>query len=176
MLNDHFTLDARLSGIHSDGYIDRAFSDLSSYFVSAGWHGSRSILKLNIFSGKEKTYQAWDGVPGYLLQTNRTYNGLGKYTDETGVERFYDNQTDNYRQDHFQLHFSREISHYLNLNASLHFTHGKGYYEEYKENEPLAEYNIPSFIIGSVNLDSTDLIRQKWLDNNFYGLVFSANY
>jgi iron complex outermembrane recepter protein len=171
LLNNHFTLDARLSGIHSDGYIDRAFSDLSSYFVSAGWYSAKSIIKLNMFSGKEKTYQAWDGVPAYMLPSNRTYNGLGKYTDENGIVRYYDNQTDNYQQDHYQLHLSHEVSPYINLNASFHLTHGEGYYEEYKEDEALSNYKI--FDTEAV---SSDLIRQKWLDNNFYGAVFSANF
>lgn len=175
LLNDHFTLDARLSGIHSDGYIDRAFSDLSSYFVSAGWHASKNIVKLNVFSGKEKTYQAWGGVPGYLLQTNRTYNELGKFSDEKGVERFYDNQTDNYQQDHYQIHISRELSPFININASFHLTHGEGYYEEYKEDEELAAYRIPEIAIDSALVSFSDLIRQKWLDNNFYGAVFSTN-
>ena len=155
LLNNHFTLDARLSGIHSDGYIDRAFSDLNSYFVSAGWHSSRSVVKLNVFSGKEKTYQAWDGVPGYLLQENRTYNGLGFYTDENGVDRYYNNQTDNYQQDHYQLHVSRELSPYMNLNTSLHMTHGAGYYEEYKEDEELASYRIPDIILDTVIVSTT---------------------
>jgi iron complex outermembrane receptor protein len=175
LMSDHFSFDARLSGIHSDGYIDRASSDLSSYFVSAGWHGAKSIIKLNVFSGKEKTYQSWDGVPGYLLNKDRTYNGLGKFTDETGVERYYDNQTDNYQQDHYQLHLSREVSPYLNLNTSLHLTHGEGYYEEYKENEELSSYRIPDILMDSSVITFSDLIRQKWLDNNFYGAVFSAN-
>jgi iron complex outermembrane receptor protein len=176
LLNDHFTLDARLSGIHSDGYIDRAFSDLASWFVSAGWHTSKNVLKFNVFSGKERTYQAWDGVPGYLLNTNPTYNGLGKYTDENGIDRFYDNQTDNYRQNHYQLHFSRELTSFINLNASLHLTHGEGYYEEYKEDQNLGAYKMADIQIDSAIISSSDLIRQKWLDNNFYGAVFSANY
>ncbi len=176
LLNDHFTLDARLSGIHSDGYIDRAFSDLNSYFISTGWHASKSIVKLNVFSGKEKTYQAWDGVPGYLLQTNRRYNGLGKYTDESGKEQFYNNQTDNYQQNHYQLHLSRELSPYIILNTSLHLTHGEGYYEEYNEDEDLANYKIPDIVFDTLLISTSDLIRQKWLDNNFYGIVFSSTY
>ncbi len=176
LLKGHFAFDARLSGIHSDGYIDRAFSDLGSYFVSGGWYSSKSILKLIVFSGKEKTYQAWDGVPGYMLQTNRTFNGLGMYTDENGVTSYYKNQTDNYSQDHYQLHFSHELSNNLNLNASFHFTHGEGYYEEYKEDQALADYKIPFITQGTDTVNFTDLIRQKWLDNNFYGLVFSSTY
>ncbi len=176
LLNNHFTIDARLSGIHSDGFIDRAFSDLSSYFVSAGWHTEKSTLKLINFSGREKTYQAWDGVPGYLLSVDRNFNGLGKFTDENGIEKYYDNQTDNYKQDHYQLHFSREVSPYINLNTSFHLTHGEGYYEEYKENEDLTAYRIPAIILTSDTISSSDLIRRKWLDNNFYGVVFSTNY
>lgn len=176
LLHNHFTLDARLSSIHSDGYIERAASDLKSYFVSAGWHAPKSSLKLNIFSGDEKTYQAWDGVPGYLLNTNRRYNGLGAFTDENGIQKYYDNQTDNYRQNHYQLHFSKEVSQFLNLNASLHLTHGEGYYEEYKEDQNLLDYKIPAIILSSDTITTSDLVRRKWLDNNFYGAVFSSTY
>lgn len=176
LLNNHFTLDARLSGIKSDGYIDRAFSDLNSYFLSAGWHSAKSIVKLNVFSGNEKTYQAWDGVPSYMLTTNRRYNGLGKYTDESGNDQYYKNQTDNYTQNHYQLHVSRELSPFMIVNASLHLTHGEGYYEEYKEDQGLTAYNIPDISFDTTTISTTDLIRRKWLDNNFYGIVLSSTY
>jgi len=176
LLNNHFTLDARLSGIKSDGYIERAFSDLNSYFISAGWHAAKSVIKLNIFSGNEKTYQAWDGVPSYLLQTNRRYNGLGKYTDESGKDQYYKNQIDNYSQDHYQLHVSRELSPFMVLNASLHLTHGEGYYEEYKEDQELTAYSIPEINLDSTTISTSDLIRRKWLDNDFYGIVLSSTF
>lgn len=176
LLNNHFTLDARLSGIKSDGYIDRAFSDLNSYFLSAGCHSAKSIVKLNVFSGNEKTYQAWDGVPSYMLTTNRRYNGLGKYIDESGKDQYYKNQTDNYTQNHYQLHVSRELSAFMVVNASLHLTHGEGYYEEYKEDQELTDYNIPDISFDTTTISTTDLIRRKWLDNDFYGLVLSSTY
>jgi iron complex outermembrane recepter protein len=175
LLGNHFTLDARLSGISSDGYIDRASSALSSYFISAGWYGAKTMLKLNLISGKEKTYQAWDGVPGYLLTSHRSYNGLGKYTDEYGNEQYYENQTDNYQQDHYRLHFRRDITRDINLNAAIHFTQGEGYYEEYKEDQDLSLYRIAGNVSDSALLASSDLIRQKWLDNDFYGAMLSSN-
>lgn len=176
LLNGKFTFDARLSKIHSDGYIDRAESDLKSFFVSGGYYAENTILKLNIFSGKEKTYQAWYGVPSELLEDNRTYNMAGEYTDIYGNTSYYDNQTDNYQQDHYQLLFSQKISSNLNLNAALHYTYGRGYYEEYSPEQALADYNMTPIIINDSVLSVTDLIRQKWLDNDFYGGTFSLNY
>ncbi len=127
-------------------------------------------------SGKEKTYQAWDGVPGNMLKTHRRYNGIGAYRNADGEIRYYDNETDNYNQEHYQLHYSRQLSRYLYLNAALHYTPGKGYYEQYKEEEKLSDYQIPDIILTSDTLTSTDLIRRKWLDNRFYGSIFSLNY
>lgn len=121
LINDRFTVDGRLSKVSSDGYIDRAFSDLKSYYLSAGYHGKTGMLKFVTFSGKEKTYQAWDGVPEDKLETDRTYNGLT-----------YENETDNYQQDHYQLHYSKDLLPRLNLGGAFHFTRGRGYYEQYK--------------------------------------------
>jgi iron complex outermembrane receptor protein len=165
LINKKFSVDGRLSKLYSDGYIDRAFSDLKSFFVSGSYYGNKSILKLNIFSGKEKTYQAWYGVPKDSLTTNRTFN---PYT--------YENQTDNYQQDHYQLIYSKNISKNIIINAALHYTHGRGYYEEYRENDDFANYNLDSIFIGNDTITSSNLIRQRWLDNNFYGVTYSANY
>ncbi len=176
LLNDKFSFDLRLSDIRSDGYIDRASSGLKSFFFSSAYYSPKSLLKLDIFSGNEKTYQAWDGVPGYLLKTDRTYNGIGQYTADDGSVRYYDNETDNYRQDHYQLHYSRDLSKYITFNAGLHYTKGAGYYEEYKEDQDLAAYLLNPVIVGSDTITSTDLIRRKWLDNDFYGMIFSFNY
>lgn len=165
LLNDHFAFDVRLSKLNSDGYIDRATSDLKSFFVSAGYYGKKNMLKFIAFSGKEKTYQAWDGVPKELLENNRTYN---KFT--------YENQTDNYQQDNYQLHFSQEFFKKSNFNLALHYTKGKGYYEEYKEDELFKKYNLASFKINDSIIDTTNLIRQKLMDNDFYGVVGSVNY
>ena len=175
-IDDKFSFDLRLSDVSSDGYIDRASSGLKSFFLSSAWYTPKSLLKVDIFSGKEKTYQAWDGVPGYLLDSLRTYNGIGQYTTEDGAVRYYDNETDNYQQDHYQLHYSYNLSRALTLNTGLHYTKGSGYYEQYKEDEDLAVYGLTPVVTGSDTITSTDLIRRKWLDNDFYGVIFSLNY
>ena len=176
LINGKFTVDARLSKVNSDGFIDRASADLKSFYISSGYYTENTVLKAIVFSGYEKTYQAWNGIPSELLQTNRTYNSAGEYTDEKGVVQYYENQVDDYQQDHFQLHFSQSINQNINLNASAHYTRGKGFYENYKEDEDLTDYRIPPVIIGSDTVETSDLINQKWLDNDFYGLVYSLNY
>jgi iron complex outermembrane receptor protein len=165
LINNKFTFDARLSKIWSDGYIDRAFSDLKSFSLSGTMYGEKSILKLMIISGLEHTYQAWYGVPKDSLATNRTYN---QYS--------YKNETDNYWQDNYQLHFSKELNSNLYLNAALHFTKGKGYYENLKKDSEFSSYNLPDFILKTDTITSSDFIIQKWLDNVFYGFIYSLNY
>lgn len=175
LINDHYTLDLRLSDLHSDGYIDRAETDLQSLFLTAARYSEKSIIKFNMILGKEKTYQAWDGVPGELLGSDRTYNGTGMYTDSSGKVRFYENETDNYRQNHYHLHFSRELGRGFWFNTTLHYTQGAGYYEQYKEDQSFASYGLSDLNISDSLISSSDLIRQKWLDNDFYGLVLSFN-
>jgi len=176
LINGKFSFDARFSKVNSDGFIDRAFADLASLSLSGAYYGNKSIFKLIYISGKERTYQAWDGVPGYILDTNRTYNGIGQYTDKNGVVRYYDNETDNYWQDHLQAFYSKEFNHNLFLNLAFHYTKGKGYYEQYKEMEDFEDYGMDNVIVGSDTITSTDMIRQKWLDNDFYGLTYALNY
>lgn len=176
LLNEKFTFDIRLSDVRSDGYIDRAHAKLKSYFISSGYYTEKSVLKAVVFSGYENTYHAWNGVPSDLLETNRTYNSAGEYTDENGQVRYYKNQVDDFVQNHYQLHFSHVFNPELNFNISLHYTHGKGYYENYKEDEDLADYQIPPFSIGGETIETSDLINRKWLDNDFYGTVFSLNH
>lgn len=176
LLNGKFSFDARLSKITSDGYIDRGWSDLKSYYVSGGYYTARSILKVNIFSGVEKTYQAWYGIPSDMLATNRRYNPAGEYTDSQGKVHYYNNETDNYWQDNYQLLYSHRFNEYLNLNAALHYTYGRGYYEEYKPDQNFSDYLMtPPTNVGT-QVQSTDLVRRKWLDNDFYGTTFSLNY
>ncbi|EAZ81764.1 TonB-dependent receptor [Algoriphagus machipongonensis] len=165
LLNNRFAVDARLSKISSDGYVDRATSDLRSYFVSAGFYGENHVLKLNVFSGKEKTYQSWWGLPESKLEDDRTDN---YYT--------YENETDNYQQDHYQLIYSGTIGDNWKTNAALHYTYGRGYYEQYREDDDFASYNLPDVVIGDSTISSTDIIRRRWLDNDFYGAVASINY
>ena len=176
LLKDRFTFDGRLSKISSDGYIDRAFSDLKSYYFSAGYHGKTGMLKFITFSGKEQTYQAWNGVSEDMLETDRRYNSVGAYTDALGNQRFYENETDNYQQDHYQLHFSKDLLPRLNLGGAFHLTRGLGYYEQYKGDQKLANYTISPMVLGDTTISRSDLIRRKWLDNYFYGATYALNY
>ncbi|SKB74411.1 iron complex outermembrane recepter protein [Daejeonella lutea] len=165
LINNKLSFDGRLSRIKSDGYIDRGSSDLKSYFLSGAYYGKSSLLRANVFSGSEKTYQAWNGVPENLLNTNRTFNSFS-----------YDDQTDNYVQNHYQLLYSKTISPSFSANAALHYTRGKGYYEEFKEDQDLANYGVAPYTVGGTTISESDLIRRRWLDNDFYGFTYSLNY
>lgn len=172
LLNNHFELAGRVSKIASDGYIDRAFSDLKSYFLQATFVDKSTLIKALVFGGTEKTYQAWNGIDQFTLENDRTFNPSGMFTDEFGNVRFYDNETDNYQQDHYQLIWNQKINQNWSSNIAFHYTIGKGYYENYREDADFAEYGLTP-VAGQT---TTDLIRQKWLDNDFYGTVFSLNY
>ncbi|HLN53198.1 MAG TPA: TonB-dependent receptor [Lentimicrobium sp.] len=176
LMDNKWSVEARLSKISSDGYIDRASSDLKSFYLSSGYYGNKTILKFNVFSGAEKTYQAWDGVPSYMLDTNRTYNGIGMYYDCFGNQHFYDNETDNYQQDHYQAMIAHSINNKANLNFALHYTRGRGYYEQYKDDADLSDYGLEPLVFTSDTIETTDLIRQKHLDNHFYGYTLAFNY
>ncbi|MCF6131599.1 TonB-dependent receptor [Flavobacterium wongokense] len=176
LLNDHFELAGRLSNIDSHGYIDRASSDLKSYFLQGTYVGKTTLIKALVFGGKEITYQSWNGTDGETMRDNRTFNSAGIYTDEFGNTRFYDNEVDNYQQDHFQLHWNERISENWSSNIALHYTPGKGFYENYKEDADFADYNLTPIVIDGTTINTTDLVRQKWLDNDFYGTTYSVNY
>jgi len=165
LLNNRFAVDARLSKITSDGFVDRAFSDLKSFFVSAGYYGEKSVIKFNVFSGQEQTYQSWNGLPESKLETNRTDNF---YT--------YDNETDNYQQDHYQLIYTGKVGTNWKTNMALHYTYGRGYYEQFRENDRFSNYGLPNVLIGEEIISRTDIIRRRWLDNDFFGFVGSVNY
>src|SRR5687768_11018159 len=169
LLGKHFTIDARLSKISSDGYVDRASSDLKSFYASTAYLSENSSIRLNVFSGKEKTYQAWYGIPESYLHTNRTYNAAG--TEKTGAP--YENETDNYTQTHYQLFYNHKINSKIKFNVAGFLTKGAGYYEEYRADQDFSEYGLPDFNNGTAIITSTDLVRQLWLDNYFYGTIFS---
>ena len=169
LINNKFTIDGRVSSIRSDGFIDRANSDLKSFFLSSTYWGEKSSLRLNIFSGKERTYQAWYGVPQELLATNRTFNPAG--TEKADAP--YENQTDNYTQTHYQLFYNKNINRNWKWNTAFYLTTGKGYYEEYKAGVNFADYNID--IKGKQNVPA-DLVRRRWLDNNFYGQIAAVSF
>jgi iron complex outermembrane receptor protein len=173
MMENGWQFEGRLSKIESDGYIDRAFSDLKSFYLSGAKHGENSLLRVDVFSGKEQTYQAWYGVSESQLENgNRTYNPAGMEKPN----KPYDNQTDNYQQDHYQLHYSYQLGKNWNANASLHYTYGRGYYEEYKADQSLNVYDFNPIQLPDTTISQSDLVRQLWLDNHFYGGVFSTQY
>lgn len=172
LLGNHFVIDGRFSRITSDGYMERGWSDLNSYLVSGAYIDEKSSLRFNLIGGKEKTYQAWGGVPEEMLKTNRRYNPGG--TEKPGEP--YDNETDNFIQTHYQLFYNRKINSYLGFNAAVYLTRGKGYYETYKAKQKYSKYGLPDVVIGNDTISRTDLIRQKWLDNYLYGTILSLQY
>ena len=176
LIKDHWAFDARLSNIESDGYRDRASSDLKSYFVQGGYYGDRSSIKFITFGGKEKTYHAWDGISRDDLKNNRKYNPNGEIKENDKVVGFYSDQTDNYRQTHYQLLFNHLFSQQWNLNVALHYTDGYGYYQEYKNARTLVEYGLTPFEHNGETKKKSSLVRQKLVDSGFGGGVFSANY
>ena len=176
LLNEHFEVSGRLSKITSDGYIDRASSDLKSYFLQGAFINDNTLIKALVFGGKEKTYQAWYGIDAETLENDRTYNPAGIYTDDDGNVKFYDNETDNYSQDHYQLFWNQKINNNWTTNLGLNYTYGRGYYEQYKEDEDFVFYNFELIEIGEEVINTTDLIRRRWLDNDFYVINANANY
>jgi iron complex outermembrane receptor protein len=176
LLKNKFAFQMRYSDLRSNGYIERTGSEHSSAFMSALYRTGKSLLKANIILGKEHTGIGWWGVPKDMLNINRRYNPAGEYTDENGVTQYYDNESDNYTQNHYQLIYSLKLSGNFSIHSALHYTKGKGYYEEYKEDDSFADYGLPSVIIGGAAFSETDLIRRKWMSNDFYGSVWSLNY
>ncbi|MET0636258.1 MAG: TonB-dependent receptor plug domain-containing protein [Chitinophagaceae bacterium] len=195
LIDDHFTFDARLSRIKSDGYIDRASSDLQAFYLSGAYLAGNSTLRLNVFSGKEKTFQAWNGIPEAKLFGSHDallthyYTNLGTiyHSSEDSVNLFssgkykynlplYKNETDNYRQTHYQLFFDHKLNERLSLNVGSFLTRGAGYYENYKYGESFASYGLPDLTIDRNLVTGTDMVLQKWLDNYFYGQVASLQY
>ncbi len=190
LIDDKFTFDGRLSRIRSDGYIDRATSNLQSFFLSGAWYGKNSLLRANVFGGKEKTYQAWYGTPESRLtgdvEAMEAYakdDGLTEYeidnllkSDRRYNKYLYDNETDNYQQTHYQLLFSSTLTSRLTLNTALHYTRGKGYYEQFRDSDGLADYGLSPVVVAGNTIEETDLVRQRWLDNHFYGGTYSLVY
>ena len=167
-INDAFEISGRLSKIDSDGYIERAFSDLKSYFIQGSYVHGNTFIKALTFGGHEKTYQSWFGVTKEQILENRRQN---PYT--------YKNEIDNYKQDHYQFHWNEKINDRWSTNIGLNYTYGRGYFEQFRENDLVKTYGgiVESDVdANGIELGTTDLIRRRWLDNNFYFLNASANY
>ncbi len=163
----------RYTYINSDGYIDRAFSKLQSYNFSALFQEKNTELRFLAFGGKEKTYQAWNGIDKVAWETNPKFNSSGAIYDANGenIVGFYNNETDNYRQNHYQLLWNQRFSDQWKLETTAHYTKGKGYYENYKQDAKFAKYNLPNIIENGTEIKKSDFIRNKWLDNDFYGVI-----
>ena len=186
LLNERFTLSGRLSQIKSDGYVDRSRSNLKSYFFQGTYQDENTLIKGLFFGGHEITYQSWYGLDALTLQTDRRSNPAGALFDQNGKAMgYYDNQVDNYTQDHFQLHWNEQLNPSWNFSLGLNYTYGRGFYEEYNDlwytqnisfgSETSYSYlQIPQN--SSNNVDATENISQKWLDNNYYVLTLGLNY
>lgn len=173
LINGHWGIQGRLSNIGSKGYLDRASTKLNSYFLQAGWFGDNTVVKFITFNGVEETYHAWNYTSKYEQQLyGRTYNSCGEYYDADGKTHYYDNQTDNYHQQNYQLIWNQRLNNELSFNAALHYTKGQGYYEEYKRKRTLFEYDLDKTMTWA----KSDLVRQKKMDNDFYGAVVSIVY
>ncbi len=190
-MKNKFAFDGRLSMIGSDGYVDRASSNLKSYYMAGGYYGKKTIVKAIVFGGAEKTYQSWWGDPQSRLNNDtaamrvtaqaegwnqQQLNNLLHSNSRTFNAYTYPNQTDNYALDNYQLHVSHQVKDYLTLNAALHYTYGRGYYEEYKYGQSFSNYSLPNPIVGNDTVSTTDLVRRLWLNNRFYGTTWSLNY
>ena len=197
LINNKFTFDTRLSRIVSDGFIDRASSNLKSFYMSGAWIGKKSLLKANVFVGRERTYQAWNGVPeakyngnsdsllahfnrnnfpGGIYQTTQDSINLFDSKDRNYNYYLYQNEVDDYQQDHYQLHFTHTFSERLTMNIAGHYTFGRGFYEQFRQDDDLSDYGINPFIVGTDTITTSDVIRRRWLKNHFYGGIFSLNY
>lgn len=190
LINGKFTVDTRLSRISSNGYIDRAASNLRSYYLSGSWIGKKSLLRATVFSGKEKTYQAWYGTPESVINGNQdeiTAHADRNYISGSDRDNLltsgrtynyytYENEVDNYQQDHYQLHFNHSFNQHLKLSSALHYTRGKGYFEQFKAGQDFNDYGFAPINLTADTITTTDLIRRRWLDNHFFGGVFSLAY
>ncbi|EAQ99795.1 TonB-dependent receptor [Maribacter sp. HTCC2170] len=176
LLNDHIEIAGRLSRITSDGYIDRASSELDSYFLQGAYKSDNTLVKALLFGGHEITYQAWYGIDAATLETDRTFNPSGIHTDENGNTRFYEKEEDNYKQNHAQLLWNQKLNNDWSTNLAFHYTKGRGYFEQFKEEEDFSTYGFQPFTVDGEEINTTDLIRRRWLDNDFYGAVFSTKY
>ncbi|MDT0556422.1 TonB-dependent receptor [Patiriisocius hiemis] len=188
LLNEKIEIAGRLSTIQSDGYIDRASSDLKSYFLHAAYTDRNTLIKAIAFGGREETYQAYYGIDAETLENDRTFNSVGQiFDDEGNFEGFYDNEVDNYAQDHYQLLWNQKYNNNWSTNLSLNYTYGRGYFEQYVDDfyysnilfsgDSSFEFlGADPVTVNGEEITSTDYIRRRWLDNDFYAVNGTVNY
>ena len=176
LMNDHFEIAGRLSNIASDGYIDRASTDLKSYFLQGSFIDDNTLIKAIMFGGSEITYQSWFGIDSETLATDRTFNPAGQYTDDDGITQFYDREVDDYKQDHYQLHWNQRYNTNWSTNIGLNYTYGRGFFEQFREDDDFDTYGFNPLTVNGETVNTTDLVRRRWLDNDFYVLNINANY
>lgn len=176
LMNDHFEIAGRLSNIASDGYVDRAFSDLKSYFLQGSYVDDNTLIKAITFGGNNVTYQSWFGIDAETLARDRTFNPAGQFENENGETEFYDNEVDDYRQDHYQLHWNERFNNYWSTNVGLNYTYGRGFFEQYREEDDFSTYGFEPLVVNGQPVNSTDLVRRRWLDNDYYVVNANVNY
>lgn len=176
LMNDHFEIAGRLSNIESDGYVDRATTSLKSYFLQGSYVKDNTLIKAITFGGNNVTYQSWFGVDAQTLRENRTFNPAGQFTDENGETQFYDREVDDYRQDHYQLHWNEKFNRNWSTNLGLNYTYGRGFFEQFREDDDFATYGFEPITVNGSPVNTTDLIRRRWLDNDFYVVNANVNY
>ena len=176
LLNDRVEISGRVSNITSDGFVDRASSDLKSYFLQGSYKTDNTFIKALVFGGREVTYQSWFGIDEQTLSTNPTFNPAGMYSDDDGTVRFHQNQVDDYDQDHYQLIWNERYNNNWSTSATLNYTKGSGFFEEYKEDASLDFHGLLPITIDGETSAESDLVRRRWLENNFYALSANAHY
>jgi iron complex outermembrane receptor protein len=176
LIKDRLSFDFRYSNLKSDGYVDYATSDNQSMQFSGNYFTKKGRIKAGVILGEQHTSISWWGVDELTLDTNRTYNPAGQYVSPSGENLYYENQTDNYWQNHYHLVYSTKLTEQLLLNAAVFYVDGRGYYEQFKQDQAVADYYLPGIVVENDTITHTDLVRQKWLDNDFYGGVFSLVY
>lgn len=176
LMNDHFEIAGRLSNIESDGYIDRASTSLKSYFLQGSFVDDNTLIKAVTFGGNNVTYQSWFGIDADQLREDRRFNPAGQFTDENGDTQFYDNEVDDYRQDHYQLHWNERINGNWSTNIGLNYTYGRGFFEQFREDDDFATYGFNELTVDGQTVNTTDLVRRRWLDNDYYVVNANVNY
>ena len=176
LLGGHWAVEGRLSHISSDGYVERANSNLSSYMLQAGYYKGRTSIKLLSFGGIAKVGLSYTGITAEQMAENRRYNPEGEIVIDDKVVGYYHDHTDNYTQSNNQLIFNHVFNDKWRINATAHYTYGSGFYRNYKNDQKLKKYGIAPIEVEGSLIERTNLLRKKVMNNHFGGVVTSATY